>query len=45
VTGAVLGGDARESFAAPFNDSGAVLYLSPVRPVTPFSILPAQPRR
>ena len=45
VTGAVLGGDARESFAAPFNDSGAVLYLSPVRPIMPFSILPAQPRR
>jgi hypothetical protein len=43
MTGAVLGGDARESFTAPFDDSGAVLHLSPVRAITPFSVLPGKP--
>ena len=43
VTGAVLGGDAREMFTAPFDDSGAVLHIRSVRAISPFSVLPANP--
>ena len=49
VAGGVLGGDARETFSSPFNNSGAVLYLRTVRPIRTVrpsaasSVLPTNP--